>query len=156
MLKKVTIASVLLVIIIASAFYFLQSRNGVATTVDRANNKPLFIKETPEEAVRKVATAYWEAAKYKDYANEYGFLSEEDKKLISKEEFVRRQSTDDIIVINNVKIDSITIDSDRASVRVLIDGNTGVYPGTTTFILVDGKWYKELNQGNKEFLGIIK
>lgn len=149
--------TIIIVIFAGIALYFRSSTPKI-TTVDTANEskKLLIVEETPEETVKKVATAYWDSSKYKDYATEYDFLSPADKKLINKEDYVKKQSEDDIIVIKDFEIDGVSISGNKASVRISIDANTGQFPGTTTFILTDGKWYKELTLENKKFLGITE
>jgi hypothetical protein len=156
MARKVILSSVVAVIIIAVFGYiFLCSKTSQSVTLEMANQEKLVnIQETPEDTVKNIASAYWEAAKYNDHRVIYDFLSPDDKKLISKEDYIKKQSEEDFIVINNFTIESVYIEGNIATVRITIDANTGTFPGTTTFVLIDGKWYKMLSEENKRFLGI--
>jgi len=143
MARKVILSSVVAVIIIAVLGYvFFRSHTPQSITIETVNQKNLVnIQETPEDTVKKVASAYWEAAKYNDHRVVYDFLSPEDKKFISKEDYAKKQSEDDFIVINDFTIESVYIEGNIATVRITIDANTGAFSGTTTFVLIiSGFW----------------
>lgn len=166
-MKKVIIPIIiiLLVVIVFGTYIFInqtQKNNQITKDVILVNTPVINISPTitisldkPEDVVKKVDLAYWQASKYNDYAAAYDFFTPNDKQLITKENYVKREKADpSLAVISDIKIEDVRVEGDTAYLRVSVIANTGTWPGTDTYKLIDGKWYRVMSEDNKEFLGI--
>lgn len=157
--KLLIVLSVVIVIVVigGGAFYLLHNNNSIKTanTVNTQQKVLSIPVEKPEDTIKKLDTAYWQAVQYNDYATAYDFFQPVDKALISKTDYVKKQEADQsLTTITGTDIVGITVTGNTAIEHIMIKGNTGNYPGTDNFILIDGKWYKVMSDANKKFLGI--
>jgi uncharacterized alpha/beta hydrolase family protein len=111
--------------------------------------------EKPEVSISRLASAYWSAVQYEDYAAAYDFFQPADKALISKTDFANKEkASKSSPKITGVNIVSVIVNGNTAIAHVMITENSGSYPFTNKFILIDGNWYKVMTDENKQFLGI--
>lgn len=153
----ITLLTLLVVIgIVGGILYATHHTNGIQTanTVNTQNNMMGIPVEKPEDTIKKLDTAYWQAAQFNDYATAYDFFQPADKALISKADYIQKESAPSLTTINSVAIVGVNVTGNTALAHVMIKGNTGSYPGTDTFSLQNGKWYKVMSEDNKKFLGI--
>jgi len=149
---------ILILAIAGGAVLFLQEDSGDSknpVTNQNTQTETSTQPANPEDEIKKVAEEYWQAVRYSDYAAAYDLLQPADRQLISKEEYVKKQNADpSLSTINEIKIDSVKTEGNKATVRITLITNTGDYPGTNEFVLIDGKWYRVMSEENKESLGI--
>lgn len=112
-----------------------------------------------EKELKKSAEKYWDLVADNNHTAIYNMLSPENKKLIGKSDYIRRQKVLDknvFYTIYGAKANTATVDEKKGTVTVTVATDRGDVPGSTSFILVKGKWYREMTQQNKNALMVGK
>jgi len=126
-------------------FYFIHSSS--------PKNEP-----KSEEFVKTFAGKVSSAVIFRDWNEQYSYLSPDDQKRIEKEKFVEIQNSGESLVIQNgYNISSINIDGDIAKVRYLINvtnalGDKIDVPLQLDFQYINGKWYEPMPKAVESWL----
>lgn len=125
-----------------------------------------------EDLLKQRETDYDSAYIYKDYAKAYTFLTPENQKLITKNDYIKRLEDDDkepsLYVVKEVKIDAIEVDGDMGTVRFTSiacpigicipegdkDSNIQKTKDSSRWLFINGQWYRPAITDHKEFYGI--
>lgn len=110
-------------------------------------------------AVQNTLKLYNGAATKSDYAQMYDLISPEDKKLISREEYVKRQQylgslrpeSEDILEINIKEID---VSGDKAQVQVELVNKFHSLERERNLVLVDQEWWMALSDEAQDNLSV--
>ena len=111
-----------------------------------------------EEFVRTFADKVCNAVIFRDWNEQYGYLSPDDQKRIEKNKFIEIQvSGEDSLIPNGCSMSSISIAGDGAKVRYLINvtnglGNKADVPIQLDFKYINGKWYAPMPVGVEKWL----
>jgi hypothetical protein len=109
--------------------------------------------------LKKVAERYWDLVADNNHSAIHNMLSSEDKKLIGKKDYIRRQKVLDKNVFYTVygaKAETVKVEGKTGIVVVKVATDRGDVPGSTNFVLVKGKWYRVMTQQNKDALMVGK
>ena len=104
-------------------------------------------KEVPKptkEGAERLSTKYWELMNSGDYANAYEPVSPEDRRLVSKDLFVRKHKETDAgreLSQPKTEITSIKLKGNRAEMTISHDVLGVLIPLDETLVFIEGKWY---------------
>lgn len=157
-MKKIIIAAIVIIVLlgIGIGVYMAMNANthNLAGSLNSAK-QGIIVQEKPEDIIKKLDMAYWDAVKFNDMAAAFEFFQPSDQKLISKADYIKKENADTGLQITDVKIVDIRLDSPTtALVRITVTNASGSYNGTDNYTLVNGKWYRVMSEENKQFLGI--
>lgn len=112
-----------------------------------------------EEYVRKFVERIASAVQFKDWNEQYSYLSKEDQARISLEKFieVQKEGEDLSAVYSGFSISSVQVENDTAKVRFLVGVTTGLgvkadIPVQMDLKYIDGKWYEPMPKTVEEWL----
>ncbi|MDD5415386.1 MAG: hypothetical protein PHE48_00055 [Candidatus Daviesbacteria bacterium] len=120
-----------------------------------------------DDLLKQRSTDYSVAFQYKDFSKVYDFLTPEDKKLISKDEYIKIQKEASQSSIKDFTIDLVEVNGDEGIVRTSLtyclfgictgagqNNNIQTQKTTSRWIFIDGQWYRPAISENKELYGI--
>lgn len=128
-------------LIAVSLVAIVNFRGSIVTLIWGEPKKP---KPIATEADAKEFTGfYWQLIDDYNYSRAYDMLAPEDKKLVSKKEFVRKKA--ERRFNGPVKVASVVLDRGVASVTLTYKGQGGTKYATDDVIFRRGKWYQKLS-----------
>lgn len=115
-------------------------------------------KPKPTEAgARAFEQKYWKLMDSGKYAEGYALLSPQDKKLISKELFVKKNQEKEAerkVPRPKIEINSVELKDNQAKLSLGFDTPLGKITQLDTIVFIDGKWYQKLEIDSLIFYGV--
>lgn len=120
-----------------------------------------------DDLLKQRSNDYSVAFQYKDFGKVYDFLTPDDKKLISKDDYIKKQKDASSSSIKDFTIDLVEVSGDEGTVRTTLTyclfdicntdeqkSNVQTQKTTSKWVFIDGQWYRPAISENKELYGI--
>lgn len=164
---------VISVIVALVGIWFVYKNTSTTKVINQTSQTVQKAVLSKEDLLKQRVGEYLKSFQYYDYDKVYEFLTPEDKKLISKTDFVdirkkadaEDQSLSALYKDAGSNIDSVEIIDNSATVRITntscLTGNCNLQDdkgivkredkGTLKWIYIENQWYRPLVSENKEF-----
>lgn len=127
------------------------------TAVQKATQNIETKPKPTKQGALEFGKKYWKLMDEKKYADAYELLSPENKKMVSKDAFLKRLREQDEqnknIIINPEVIDA-EVSGDAAKLTIILKNPMGDVTETDNIVFVDGKWYQQLENDSLISYGV--
>lgn len=163
MKKLIPIISGLLLLVGIGAFVILKVQKSAtpSSQVIKPQNilKKVSQEEYSEDGARRLVQRYWELHEEENFEKMYDLLSPNDRTLVSRETFIRKNREDvreNQMPIPKWEITAIELrpETKEAVATITVDSILGKVKEFDTVIYVDGKWYQKLETDSYSFYGV--